>query len=101
MGLSTNLVKENRLKKMTVGDLIDNIKVCKLHAKSWYQTKSLYEKELHSRHIPSDAEVIEFESTESPGGLTSKQITRIRHWAKKKHNTEELIAFISELIKDS
>lgn len=71
------------------------------NARYWYATKKQYETELRSRRVPVDAEVIDFEPEEQPGGLTSKQITRIRQWAKKKHNTEELIAFISELIKDS
>lgn len=71
-------------------------------ARSAYKLKRHLEDEQIRRVLaerPADISKAEFEPSEAPGGLTQKQITKIRKWAKTKHTTEELIGFVSGLIE--
>jgi len=70
-------------------------------ARSNYKLKKDLETEKIRRALaarPAEISDAEFEPEEAPGGLTQKQITRIREWAKKKHTTQDLIEFITLLI---
>lgn len=70
-------------------------------ARSNYKLKKDLETEKIRRALsewPTEISTANFEPGEAPGGLTQKQITKIREWAKKKHTTQELIEFITLLI---
>ncbi len=70
-------------------------------ARSNYKLKKDLETEKIRRALsewPTEISTANFEPSEAPGGLTQKQITKIREWAKKKHTTQELIEFITLLI---
>jgi len=70
-------------------------------AKANYKLKKELENESIRRALserPTEISESDFEPGEAPGGLTQKQITKIRLWAKKKRTTQELIEFITSLI---
>jgi|JI10StandDraft_1071094.scaffolds.fasta_scaffold1480668_2 hypothetical protein len=72
-----------------------------IQARGSYKLKKDLEEETIRRALaarPAEISDAEFEPEEAPGGLTQKQITRIREWAKKKRTTQDLIEFITELI---
>lgn len=69
-------------------------------AKHNYRQKKELEEEHRRRFMPAGAAALQ-PTEEAPGGLTMKQISQIRKWAKDRHNTEDLIKFITLLIIES
>lgn len=88
-----------KLEKLSDEQLVARLNETHSEARRLYALKAKYEAELWSRSAPKDAEIVEL--SEQTGGLTMKQITLIKNWAKKPHTTDELIAFISGLVTDN
>lgn len=70
-------------------------------ARSAYRTKKLLQAEQYRRFVPDTAETLDDIDYphEEPGGLTTKQISLIRKWAKTPHTTDDLIIFITGLLQ--
>lgn len=66
-------------------------------ASKLYRLKKEILEELQKRSIPQNAEL--YVPSETPGGLTVKQIKEIRLWAKTRHTTDELIAYITQIVQ--
>lgn len=62
-----------------------------------YRLKKEILEELQRRSVPQNAQP--YTPEETPGGLTLKQIKEIRLWAKIRHTTDELIAYITQIVQ--
>lgn len=69
-------------------------------ARTAYRIKKELQAEQQRRFVPDYAEPLDLDDiTETePGGLTSKQISEIRKWAKTRHSTDDLILFITKIV---
>ena len=61
-----------------------------------YLLKDQIVEELERRHLPEGQHYSQPDEQPKPG-LTYRQISQIREWAKKPHSTDDLIKFIQAL----